>query len=253
MASIPPLLREIRKEADWIAPHRSIASDGTLGDQAHSERTSDHNPDSRGIVHAIDLTHDPAHGFDARAEGERLRRRCELGLEQRVKYLVSYDDARRIDIIASQVRSPALAGKRWQWRTQSSRDHASHLHISIGTGPKIEASTDPMLRPLLVYLPEESLWPKEWSDDVPKPSDQVDTLSNEYGAWALYADGGVKTLRGPFYGSYFNILEKDRPGVRYFQAISRRVDAPELAGYTLAANDGSLWTFFPGLKGLVGM
>lgn len=52
----PPRLTSIYAEANRIAPGRRKSSDGTLGDRAHQAEVSDHNPDGRGIVHAIDIS-----------------------------------------------------------------------------------------------------------------------------------------------------------------------------------------------------
>lgn len=139
MARIPPLINAIFAEADLIAPNRDDASDGALGDAAHAARKSDHNPDSRGIVHAVDLDHDPGGGFDAHGEGEQIRLRCKHGLENRVKYLVSNDG--RSDILAS-------PNTGWEWKRQSGDAHRSHLHISIYSGVAVENSTAPMFRPI---------------------------------------------------------------------------------------------------------
>jgi hypothetical protein len=42
-------------------------------------------------------------------------------------------------------------------------------------------------------------------DDMPGTKDYVDALSTDDGAWLLQYDGGVETIRGPFYGSYFTL------------------------------------------------
>ena len=58
-------------------PGRDDQNDGTIGDAAHQTRESDHNPhvrqDGMGIVTALDITHDPAEGFDAQAFADSLR------------------------------------------------------------------------------------------------------------------------------------------------------------------------------------
>lgn len=46
----------LRAEVDWLWPTRSRATDGWIGDVRHVTRTSDHNPDARGIVRALDVT-----------------------------------------------------------------------------------------------------------------------------------------------------------------------------------------------------
>ena len=54
---LAPSLVEFRAEVDKKWPKRSKKSDGTIGDAAHAARQSDHNPNSRGSVNAIDITY----------------------------------------------------------------------------------------------------------------------------------------------------------------------------------------------------
>jgi len=53
---LAPSLVQFRAEVDKKWPKRSKKSDGTVGDTSHSARKSDHNPNSRSSVNAIDIT-----------------------------------------------------------------------------------------------------------------------------------------------------------------------------------------------------
>ena len=119
-------LNVLRDEINRAHPNRSKASDGSIGDAAHSSRTSDHNPcDCHNAVCARDITHDPGGGFDSYAFADWLRERCRHGMENRVKYIISN---RRI----------ASATNVWAWRTYSGANpHSQHVHVSVAHGASV--------------------------------------------------------------------------------------------------------------------
>jgi hypothetical protein len=113
-------LDQLLAEINALAPNRNKASDGSIGDAAHSSRDSDHNPcDCHDAVCARDFTHDPAGGFDSYHFAHWLVDRCARGLERRGKYVISNG------MIAS-------ASKGWTWRTYTgSNPHSHHVHVSV--------------------------------------------------------------------------------------------------------------------------
>lgn len=109
-------LETLRDQINKLAPGRSKASDGTIGDAAHSSRTSDHNPDSRGVVCALDLTHDPEDGMDAQVLADVLV----ASRDPRIKYI----------IWNKQIVSPTTSP--WKWRKYTGANpHTKHVHISV--------------------------------------------------------------------------------------------------------------------------
>ena len=114
-------LESLRAQVNAAHPARSKASDGTIGDTAHAATVSDHNPDAGGVVRALDLTHDPAHGVDAGDLAEQLR----LSRDPRLKYVIA---DRRI--------FAGNAGPQpWVWRAYAGTDpHTSHVHVSVLPG-----------------------------------------------------------------------------------------------------------------------
>ncbi|NOT54007.1 MAG: hypothetical protein HOP18_05320 [Deltaproteobacteria bacterium] len=125
-------LVRLREQINQIAPRRSIASDGTIGDENHRSRNSDHNPWVRdgaiGIVTAIDITHDPDGGCNA----EQIVQTLVDSRDPRIKYLIWN---RRI--ISSQVRP-------WVWRDYTGQNpHTKHFHLSVKPEKASYDSTTP--------------------------------------------------------------------------------------------------------------
>jgi hypothetical protein len=113
-------LAKLRDQVNERHPKRKKHADGSIGDSAHSSRASDHNPHIKdagtGVVSALDLTHDPANGFDSYAFAESLR----LAKDPRCKYVISNGR------IFSSTTAP------WVWRKYTgSNPHKSHVHISV--------------------------------------------------------------------------------------------------------------------------
>lgn len=116
----------LRDQINARAPGRSKASDGTIGDDIHATQgsDSDHNPwyrpvgDPDGIVTALDVTHDPAHGCDIDVLSDQLA----ASRDPRIKYLIANS------LILSGNGGPSP----WTWRPYSGSDpHTNHMHVSV--------------------------------------------------------------------------------------------------------------------------
>jgi hypothetical protein len=111
-------LSRLREQVNALAPKRSKASDGTIGDTAHSKRKSDHNPNDRGVVNALDITHDPKNGVDIAKLGDALI----ASKDSRISYL----------IFNGQIVSGTGGTKPWVKRKYTgSNKHTKHIHVSV--------------------------------------------------------------------------------------------------------------------------
>lgn len=116
-------LGTLRDEVDRMAPRRSRASDGTLGDAAHAARPSRHNPNNAGVVCALDVTHDPGGGMDVHTLAIQLATQARLQrTNPDLEYIVSN---RRI----------ASRTNNWAWRSYVGDPHTNHAHFAVGRGP----------------------------------------------------------------------------------------------------------------------
>jgi hypothetical protein len=137
---VVPCLVRLRAEFNTIAPDRDKASDGTIGDAAHSS-SSDHTPDEisdalRGKdpdkvneVHALDVDADlRVPGFSMERAVQHLLERCRSGAELRLRYIIFN---RRIWSESTGWRQQAYAGP---------NDHSKHAHFSSSYIAAREAS-----------------------------------------------------------------------------------------------------------------
>jgi hypothetical protein len=112
----------LRDQIDAQAPHRSTASDGTIGDTAHQQGPSRHNPNDDDVVCALDVTDDPAHGCPVHVIADRIR----VNPHPELAYIIS---------------NQRIAGRStgWAWhRYTGSNPHEKHAHFGVGVGPDSE-------------------------------------------------------------------------------------------------------------------
>jgi hypothetical protein len=115
----------LRDQVNKRWPNRDKASDGSIGDSAHADRVSDHNPDSKGVVHAIDIDEDlRGSKNDNRWFADQLiaYARTKRPASARLKYVV-YED---------QIASGTYAQQNWVWR-DGDYGHTEHMHVSFTT------------------------------------------------------------------------------------------------------------------------
>jgi len=122
MAKLCKAGQQLREQIDDDYPDRDRKSDGWVADARHvAKGTSDHIPDSRGIVRALDVDANlNAHPEETYALVEKIRKCAKRG-DKRIKYII-YD---------GKIMSPTLGWKRRRYK--GANPHRSHFHISFTT------------------------------------------------------------------------------------------------------------------------
>lgn len=116
----------LRDQMNKAYPDRKKDSDGTIGDAKHCAGggNSDHCPHVKdgdiGVVTALDITHDPAHGCDMNKVSESIV----SSKDQRIKYVIWNKK-----ICASYIVDGIPA---WTWRSYGGPSpHDKHAHFSV--------------------------------------------------------------------------------------------------------------------------
>jgi hypothetical protein len=133
VAGITTLRDQINRR--W--PKRDRRSDGIIGDKAHQSRTSHHNPDHKGWVHALDIDKDldPKDPHAAQRLANQLVAYAASGIpgSNRILYVVFND----------QIASGTYANSKWKWRG-SGYGHFDHIHVSFSTKGEANAQKFPL-------------------------------------------------------------------------------------------------------------
>ena len=127
----------LRNQVNKRWPRRDKRSDGWIGDKAHAGRQSDHNPDARGLVHALDIDAD----LDPKDPGAAQRLANQI-----VAYAASgIPGANRIKYVVfrNAISSGTYANSMWTWR-KGNYGHEHHIHVSFSTKGENNAQTYPL-------------------------------------------------------------------------------------------------------------
>lgn len=160
---LAPCLARLRTAINTRWPNRDHSTDGWIGDQAHANRMSDHNPDPKtGVVRAIDVDKDGIHVPSVLASAM---------VNVAVRYVIHN---RRIYHVDNLFRPQNYKGD---------NPHTEHLHISIEHTRNAEASRMPW--ELVEHIPA---WPQLRLGAASTAVRQLQALLNAHGA-ALTVDG----------------------------------------------------------------
>jgi hypothetical protein len=127
----------LRNQVNKRWPKRDKRSDGWIGDKAHAGRQSDHNPDARGLVHALDIDAD----LDPKDPGAAQRLANQI-----VAYAASgIPGANRIKYVVFNnfLASGTYANSMWTWR-KGNYGHEHHIHVSFSNKGENNAQTYPL-------------------------------------------------------------------------------------------------------------
>lgn len=160
---VPASLKALKIEVDYRWPERDRSLDGTIGDAAHQQSKSEHNPvgspngpvnGTPGAVHAMDLT---VEGADAQAILDAL-----IG-DHRVWYVIHAGS------IWSKNHGP------WDKRPYEGDPHARHIHVSLAADDQVSAVRN-------------ELDASSWFETTAPPPDlvtraELEELQQEFDAW----------------------------------------------------------------------
>ncbi len=149
----------LRDQINRRWPKRDKASDGWIGDRAHSERISDHNPNKAGVVHAIDIDENMGKGRNrngrtAKRLANQLLEYASSGLPgaKRLKYVV-YEN---------RIASGTYRKTFWSWR-HGNWGHTAHIHVSFTSAADRDGTIFPL--PILARSP---IVKARWTRDLRK-------------------------------------------------------------------------------------
>jgi hypothetical protein len=141
--TLVPCLNSLRAEFTALAPVRDRQSDGSIGDTAHSQSSSDHNPDETGAtpyedadslneVHAIDVD------VDLRKPGWTM--------ERAVQVIVLRHRAGRDNRLQNVIYNRRIWSRSWGWTARAyngPNPHDQHAHFGARYTTAQENDTRP--------------------------------------------------------------------------------------------------------------
>jgi hypothetical protein len=159
-------LDTLRAQLDARFTKRDIRSDGWIGDKAHASRKSDHNPNTRGVVQAIDVDEHTDTSERSDEVGRWLVESLRTSQDPRIKYVVY--EGRMFSCY------PARGVPPWTWR--NGNGHTQHVHVSVVDDPTLYDDDTPFRLGWGTYAPTS-----EDDDMTPEQAATLDWISKRVG------------------------------------------------------------------------
>ena len=138
-----PCLVTLRSEFNALSPGRDKASDGSIGDVAHAQSSSDHNPDETGSTPTEDADSlNEVHAIDV----DRDLRRSGWTMEKAVEIIVVRHRQGRDNRLQNVIYNRRIWSRSWGWtarRYTGANAHTQHAHFSARYTTAQERDTRP--------------------------------------------------------------------------------------------------------------
>lgn len=125
-----PCLVSLRTEFNQLSPTRDKTSDGSIGDLAHQQEPSDHNPDETGNTPTKDADHiNEVHAIDV----DRDLRRSGWTMEKCLEIIVTRHRSGRDDRLQNIIYNRRIWSRSWGWTARAytgASAHTEHAHFS---------------------------------------------------------------------------------------------------------------------------
>ncbi len=185
--TLVPCLTTLRSEFDTLNPARDHGSDGSIGDRAHQDRPSSHNPDETGETPYEDPDSvNEVHAIDVDRTGPWPAGRTMLDSVEIIRIRHKRGDDNRLQNI---IYRGQIASRSWGWTWKNytgSNGHFEHAHFESVYTAAQEADTRPW--GLLRREADDMEWTdKPWGS--PSPISAADALQQ-----ASRADDALKAV-----------------------------------------------------------
>jgi len=160
-----PCLVSLRNEFNKLAPGRDKASDGSIGDTAHQQESSDHNPDETGRTPYSDADHiNEVHAIDVDDD----LRKSGWTMEKCLEIIVTRHREGRDDRLQNIIYNRRIWSRSWGWTARTytgASAHTEHAHFSARYTTAQESNTKAwgLLEADDVTKSEFTSWMTEWA------------------------------------------------------------------------------------------
>jgi hypothetical protein len=163
--TLVPCLVSLRNEFNRLAPERDKASDGSIGDAAHQQEPSDHNPDETGRTPYEDADHiNEVHAIDVDDDLHKTG----WSMQKCVEIIVTRHREVRDDRLQNVIYNRRIWSRSWGWTARAytgASAHTEHAHFSARYTTAQERDTRPwgLLEADDVTKSEFTSWMTEWA------------------------------------------------------------------------------------------